>query len=316
MSNAQDHHTEEHQSPIKTPKQLITVVVLAIILPIVIIIMLANYVAGSIRPNAGSNAMTTESIDARIAPVAGFALVDASAPREFLTGDAIYQQVCAACHDAGVADAPKFRDAAAWAPHIEAGLDAMMQVAINGKGAMPPRGGASRLSDFELERAVVYMANEAGGSFPEPAEPAAEGEQAEAEATPATETETAPAEPPAATPAEAEQPAEAAEAAEAAPAAEPAQAAAPAAIPISDAAHTVGKKIYDTACFACHAAGVANAPKLGDKAAWEPHIASGMDAMLQIVINGKGAMPPRGMAMTASDDELRAAIEYMVAQVQ
>lgn len=311
MSNAQDHHTEEHQSPIKTPKQLITVVVLAILLPIVIIIMLANYVAGGIRPNAGSNAMTTESVDARIAPVAGFQLVDANAPREFLTGDAIYQQVCAACHAAGVAGAPKFGDADAWAPHIKAGMDAMMEVAINGKGAMPPRGGASKLTDFELERAVVYMANEAGGSFPEPAEPAAEGE---GEATPDTQA-AAPAEQPAPAPA----PAPAAEQ-PAAPAAEqPAAEAAPAAaagITISDAAHTIGKKIYDTSCFACHATGVANAPKLGDKAAWAPYIATGMDAMLQVAINGKGAMPPRGTAMNASDDELRAAIEYMVSQVQ
>lgn len=312
MSNAQDHHTEEHQSPIKTPKQLITVVVLAIILPIVIIIMLANYVATGIRPNAGSNAMTTESVDARIAPVAGFALVDASAPRELLTGDAIYQRVCAACHEAGVAGAPKFGDNAAWAPHIQAGMAAMMEIAINGKGAMPPRGGMATLSDFELERAVVYMANASGGSFPEPVEPAAEGEAA------ATETPAAPSAPAAESAAQpAEQPAAAAEqsapaqAADAAPAA-----AAPAAIAISDAAHTVGKKIYDTACFACHAAGVANAPKFGDKAAWEPHIATGMDVMLQVVINGKGAMPPRGMAMSASDDELRAAIEYMVAEVQ
>lgn len=310
MSNAQDHHTEEHQSPIKTPKQLITVVVLAIILPIVIIIMLANYVATGIRPNAGSNAMTTESVDARIAPVAGFALVDASAPRELLTGDAIYQRVCAACHEAGVAGAPKFGDNAAWAPHIQAGMAAMMEIAINGKGAMPPRGGMATLSDFELERAVVYMANASGGSFPEPVEPAAEGEAVEGEATEAS----APAAPAAAQPTEqpaAEQAAAPAQTAEAAPAA-----AAPAAIAISDAAHTVGKKIYDTACFACHAAGVANAPKFGDKAAWDPYIATGMDTMLQIVITGKGAMPPRGMAMSASDDELRAAIEYMVAQVQ
>ena len=73
-----------------------------------------------------------------------------------------------------------------------------------------------------------------------------------------------------------------------------------------------GKKIYDTKCFMCHTAGVANAPKLGDKAAWEPRIATGMDAMLAVAIKGKGAMPPKGTCMDCSDDDLKAAIQYMV----
>jgi cytochrome c5 len=73
-----------------------------------------------------------------------------------------------------------------------------------------------------------------------------------------------------------------------------------------------GKKIYDTKCFMCHAAGVANAPKLGDKAVWEPRIATGMDAMLAVAIKGKGAMPPKGTCMDCSDDDLKAAIQYMV----
>jgi len=73
-----------------------------------------------------------------------------------------------------------------------------------------------------------------------------------------------------------------------------------------------GKQIYDTKCFMCHKAGVANAPKLGDKAAWEPRIATGMDAMLAVAIKGKGAMPPKGTCMECSDDDLKAAIQYMV----
>ena len=73
-----------------------------------------------------------------------------------------------------------------------------------------------------------------------------------------------------------------------------------------------GKKIYDTKCFACHNTGVANAPKLGDKAAWEPRIATGMDAMMAVVIKGKGGMPPKGTCMDCSDDDLKAAVQYMV----
>lgn len=93
--------------------------------------------------------------------------------------------------------------------------------------------------------------------------------------------------------------------AQAAPAATEAKAAT---APAVDAA--AGKALYDKSCVACHGTGVAGAPKLGDKATWGPRIAEGMDAMMKIAINGKGAMPPRG-ATTASDAELRAAVEYM-----
>ncbi|MGP1614060.1 MAG: c-type cytochrome, partial [Pollutimonas bauzanensis] len=73
--------------------------------------------------------------------------------------------------------------------------------------------------------------------------------------------------------------------------------------------------LYKSACIACHSTGVANAPKLGNKEAWAPLIAQGMDAMMQVAIQGKGAMPPRG-ASSADDATLRAAIEYMVQSSQ
>ena len=75
-----------------------------------------------------------------------------------------------------------------------------------------------------------------------------------------------------------------------------------------------GQKIYQTSCQACHAAGIAGAPKLGDKAAWAPRIAKGNDALLLSVTNGLKAMPPKGTCMSCSEDELRAAVEYMVGQ--
>lgn len=314
MSHAQENHNEENQSLIKTPKQLIVVVALAIIVPVIIIMMLAGYAATGTVAGAGSDALTTQSIDARIAPVAGFELVNANAPRELLTGDAVYKQVCAACHNAGVAGAPKFGDKAAWGTLAAKGVDALLASAINGKGAMPPKGGAAQLSDFEIHRAVVYMANEGGASFPEPEAPAEGGEAATAEAKPAAPAPAAAAAPTTLAPS---QPAPAQTADTAAGANAPAGAA-PAAVASAapSAADTVGKKLYETSCFACHGTGVAGAPKLGDKAAWAPYIATGMDTMLQVAIKGKGAMPPRGTAMNASDEDLRAAIEYMVKNSQ
>ncbi len=292
MSNAQQNTPESHESPIKTPRQLITVVLLSFIVPIIIILLLVNFVTSGNKTNAGADSQTAEAIAARLAPVSGFDLRDANAPKVFQTGEAVYKAVCATCHAAGVAGAPKFGDADSWAKFIKTGLDSMLQVALHGKGAMPAKGGNPDLDDFEVARAVVYMANQSGGSFKEPAEPAP--------AAPAAES--AEAETPAAAPA----PAAAAEAPAPAP-----QAAAPAA-PAAGASTADGKKLYDTTCFACHAAGIAGAPKFGDKAAWAKYVATGMDAMVAVAMQGKGAMPPKGGAANASEADIRAAVQYMV----
>ncbi|WP_116523042.1 c-type cytochrome [Achromobacter insuavis] len=73
-----------------------------------------------------------------------------------------------------------------------------------------------------------------------------------------------------------------------------------------------GEKLYRSACVVCHASGVANAPKLGDKQAWAPFLAQGADALLATVLKGKGAMPPRG-GTAADEASLRAAVAYMMA---
>jgi cytochrome c5 len=75
-----------------------------------------------------------------------------------------------------------------------------------------------------------------------------------------------------------------------------------------------GQAIYQQSCQSCHASGVAGAPKLGDKDAWAPRIATGMDAIMASVMNGKNAMPPKGACMSCSDDDLKAAAQYMVDQ--
>lgn len=77
-----------------------------------------------------------------------------------------------------------------------------------------------------------------------------------------------------------------------------------------------GKDVYTKACAACHVAGVANAPKLGDKAAWAPRIKQGSAALVATVIKGKGAMPPRAGNSTLSDSDIKAAVEYMIGQAK
>jgi cytochrome c5 len=72
-----------------------------------------------------------------------------------------------------------------------------------------------------------------------------------------------------------------------------------------------GQQVYVAQCTACHSAGVAGAPRVGDNAAWAPRIRTGFEAMLAAVINGKGAMPPQGGG-DASEFELGRAVVYMV----
>lgn len=101
-------------------------------------------------------------------------------------------------------------------------------------------------------------------------------------------------------------------------AAAPATASAPAPTPVAE--NTVGKKVYGATCAMCHAAGVAGAPKPGDKADWGPRVAQGKDTLYKHAIEGftgaKGMMPARGGSTTLSDDELKAAVDHMVALSQ
>lgn len=77
------------------------------------------------------------------------------------TGEEIYKAKCFICHANAVAGAPKFGDAAAWAPRIATGMDALMTTANNGRGAMPPKGTCMDCSPEELKSAVQYMIDKA-----------------------------------------------------------------------------------------------------------------------------------------------------------
>jgi len=156
---------DEHSSFIKTPQQLITIVVLAFVVPIFGIVLLVQFVVD--RPRADPSALAPEAVAARIQPVGKveFGAAGAAAAK---SSEDIVKEVCAACHQAGIANAPKLGDKAAWAPRLKLGLDGLMQSVVKGKGAMPPRAGTS-LTDAELAGTVVFMANQAGGNLKEPA---------------------------------------------------------------------------------------------------------------------------------------------------
>jgi cytochrome c5 len=169
MSQSAAH--EEHESFIKTPQQLVVVLLLSFLIPILGIVMLVHLVLGETPPNPA--ALEPAAVAARIQPVGRVEVVDANAPKVVKTGEEISNTVCGACHNTGAAGAPKTGDKAGWAARLGQGLDGLTKSAIKGKNAMPPRGGVPDLTDFEIARAIVFMANQSGASFKEPAEPKA-----------------------------------------------------------------------------------------------------------------------------------------------
>ena len=166
------HDDGPHEGPIKTPKQLVVAVAASFIIPIAIIVLLVNYVDFGSKPAAGSDGLGAEAVAQRLQPIGRVEVRDASAPVVLRSGEQVYQGQCAACHAAGAAGAPKFGDAAAWAPRIKTGYDALYTSVLKGKGAMAAQSGGE-YSDLELGRAVVYLANNAGGKLDEPKAPAA-----------------------------------------------------------------------------------------------------------------------------------------------
>ena len=183
---------EEHEAFIKTPQQLITVVVLAFVVPILIIVLLVKYVGAGSRGGSGNDALTAEATEARIQPVARFELKGAGGAKALRAGEEVYKTQCAACHAVGAAGAPKFGDADAWGPRIKTGYEALLTSALKGKGAMAAQGGGD-FDDIEIGRAVVFMANGAGGKLEEPKAPAAAGAAAPGAAAPAAAAGAAPA---------------------------------------------------------------------------------------------------------------------------
>lgn len=203
---------DAHDTPIKTPGQVITVVLLAFLVPIVGISMLAALITSERTIDPKSSAMADEAIAKRLRPVGEVVVVDAKAPKTEKTGEP-------AAVDAPQAPVEKP------APKTPGESDAKTAAAAK------PEGGSSSAAD---------------------AKPAA----------------------------------------------------------------AQGKSVYDAGCVACHAGGLANAPKLGDKGLWTPRIQTGIDNLYASALKGKGAMPPKGGNASLSDAEVKAAVDFMVGQAK
>ena len=186
MSNSSDphsspsNHAAEDSGLIKTPTQLIVVIVLAFLIPLAGIFTIIHFVMGDSKSRTAP-AMSDKAIAERIKPVGSTPdiekgpspLVPAPAPvaaaapgadtaaAPAASGKSVYDASCQACHGAGVAGAPKFGDKAAWAPRLGTGVAALQTSALKGKNAMPPKGGNLSLSDADVKAAVDYMVSQA-----------------------------------------------------------------------------------------------------------------------------------------------------------
>jgi cytochrome c5 len=185
-------HVEEHSSLIKTPRQLIVVVVLAFLIPVVGIVMLASMITGGLKVDSKSSGASDAAVAQRLKAVGSVVIGDvpattAGAPAaggqpagpvpqvKSTSGEAVktaaasapgagkklYDTVCMACHAPGIAGAPKTGDKAAWKPRIATGKEALYNSALHGKNTMPPKGGLTSASDGDVKAAVDYMVSQA-----------------------------------------------------------------------------------------------------------------------------------------------------------
>ena len=170
--NSHDQH-EAHTGPVKTPKQMLLLSLASFIIPVFIIIGLVFYVSSANKEAAGSSD-NERAVAERIQKIGAVEVRDANRPLK--SGEEVYKAQCSACHATGAAGSPKFGDAGAWGARIKQGLDALVNSALKGKGAMGAQGGGD-FNDTEIARAAAYMANNGGAKFEEPKAPAAEGEK-------------------------------------------------------------------------------------------------------------------------------------------
>ncbi len=139
--------------------------------PVLVILALGKTLIHPTTNGAGTAAADALAVAERIQPV-GLITLKKAAAGPARTGEQVFAAQCAACHKEGALGAPKLGDAGAWGPRVKNGFEALLNSALKGKGNMAAQGGGE-FSDYEVARAVVYMANQGGAKFAEPAAPAA-----------------------------------------------------------------------------------------------------------------------------------------------
>jgi len=154
-----EHHDDEG-GLIKTPKHLIIACLLGLFVPLALALLLSQLVTMGYTGQESS----PEAVQERIQKVGNNEVAGSGGPIAAVSPEETYKTACSACHDSGAAGAPKTGDKSAWAGRISGGLDKLTKSAIKGKGAMPPKGGAS-VSDEEFARVVAYLANKSGANF-------------------------------------------------------------------------------------------------------------------------------------------------------
>lgn len=150
-----------------TPQEFLLALVGGLFAPLIAIILIIVYVMGIQEGlvNSGSSEAEDRAIRERIQPFGVALAADPNAPKIERSGEQVYNEICSNCHASGALGSPKYQDAAAWGKRIAQGYETLLTHAIKGFNKMPARGGEPDLTDLEVARGVVYMANAAGAKF-------------------------------------------------------------------------------------------------------------------------------------------------------
>ncbi len=285
--------SEYNDSSKTTGFQVLFAILGALIAPVLVIVLILKLFMGFQSTAPEDEKATVAEVTKQVEPIAQVEVaVISNVAHVDKGGEEVYNAVCTMCHAAGLLNAPKFGDKGQWAPRIAQGYETLVSHAINGIRSMPARGGNADLTDGEVANAVAYMANASGASFTAPVAgaPTVVAAAAPTDVTASVAVAAAPS------------------------AATAASTPAPSAIVAVSAKAKGGEEVYKAVCSMCHAAGLLNAPKFGDKAAWAPRIAQGQNTLVQHAINGIRSMPARGGNADLTDVEVGNAVAYMVAK--
>jgi len=150
-----------------TPKDFLLATLGGLFAPGLAIFLIVMLVLG-VRAGMGTpdpTPLADKAVRERIKPFGVSVAVDPNAPRAERSGEAVYAEVCFGCHESGALGSPKFKEKAAWGKRIAQGYDTLLDHALKGFNKMPSRGGDPDLSDIEVARGIVHMANAAGANF-------------------------------------------------------------------------------------------------------------------------------------------------------